>query len=161
MYKTKKTTSTKQHVSGFTIVELLIVIVVIGILAAIVIVAFNGVQSRARDSERTTEIKAIQKKLEVFFVTNGYYPNAYQMRDATYRRDTFDLNDAASRPSGGNALGYCWANTANDYCYVAYRPSPLTGDCTGAVDITEQCNRYTLSYRLESNQAVRLEIGNL
>lgn len=39
--------------SGFTIVELLIVIVVIGILAAITIVAYNGVQQRARDMTRT------------------------------------------------------------------------------------------------------------
>ena len=38
--------------TGFTIVELLIVIVVIGILAAITIVAFNGVQQRARDAQR-------------------------------------------------------------------------------------------------------------
>ena len=38
----------KKTKSGFTIVELLIVIVVIGILAAITIVAYNGIQSRAR-----------------------------------------------------------------------------------------------------------------
>ena len=53
----------KQHSSGFTIVELLIVIVVIGILAAITIVAFNGMQTRAqaakRDSDMSTYYKAI------------------------------------------------------------------------------------------------------
>ncbi len=43
-------TSVTNH-TGFTIVELLIVIVVIGILAAITIVAFNGVQSKARFSK--------------------------------------------------------------------------------------------------------------
>ena len=50
----------KQNSNGFTIVELLIVIVVIGILAAITIVAFNGVQARATD----TRIKAIASQLE-------------------------------------------------------------------------------------------------
>ncbi|RYF29318.1 MAG: prepilin-type N-terminal cleavage/methylation domain-containing protein [Chloroflexi bacterium] len=44
--------ATPSSKSGFTIVELLIVIVVIGILAAITIVAFNGVQKRAQQSKR-------------------------------------------------------------------------------------------------------------
>lgn len=49
--------------NGFTIVELLIVIVVIGILAAIVIVAFNGVQKRAQDSKRTSEVNILLKAI--------------------------------------------------------------------------------------------------
>ncbi len=60
---------------GFTIVELLIVIVVIGILAAIAIVAYNGVQQRARDSMRTSEIAGVQKALELYKVDNGSYPS--------------------------------------------------------------------------------------
>lgn len=60
---------------GFTIVELLIVIVVIAILAAITIVAFNGIQQRARDSERTSEIAAVQKALELYRADNDAYPS--------------------------------------------------------------------------------------
>lgn len=60
--------------SGFTIVELLIVIVVIGILAAITIVAYNGVQQRARDSERQSDVSAITKALELYYIDNGRYP---------------------------------------------------------------------------------------
>ena len=62
--------------TGFTIVELLIVIVVIGILAAITIVAFNGVQARAKDSTRSNDLTAIQKALELYKTDNGTYPNA-------------------------------------------------------------------------------------
>jgi len=65
MYKTK---------NGFTIVELLIVIVVIGILAAITIVAYNGIQSRARDTQRASDISVINKALELYRVNNGQYP---------------------------------------------------------------------------------------
>lgn len=50
-----------QNTRGFTIVEHLIVIVVIGILAAIVIVAFNGVQQKARDMSREADISQYYK----------------------------------------------------------------------------------------------------
>lgn len=59
---------------GFTIVELLIVIVIIGILAAITIVAYNGIQGRARDTARLSDISAIRKALEVYKGFNGEYP---------------------------------------------------------------------------------------
>lgn len=59
---------------GFTIVELLIVIVVIGVLASIVIVAYNGVQDRARDARRKSDITSVQKKIELYAVTNETYP---------------------------------------------------------------------------------------
>jgi general secretion pathway protein G len=63
---------------GFTIVELLIVIVVIGILAAIVIVAYTGVQGRARDSQRLSDMKTIMKALEIYKLNNGVYPSPNQ-----------------------------------------------------------------------------------
>lgn len=67
-------TFTRQR--GFTIVELLIVIVVIGILAAITIVAYNGVQGRAQDSRRVNDIQAIATALEAYKTVNGTYPAA-------------------------------------------------------------------------------------
>jgi prepilin-type N-terminal cleavage/methylation domain-containing protein len=48
---------------GFTIVELLIVIVVIGILAAITIVAYNGVQTRAQNAKIQSDIATIQQAI--------------------------------------------------------------------------------------------------
>lgn len=54
----------KQH--GFTIVELLIVIVVIGILAAIVIVAYNGVTNRANDNAVKSDLANLAKKIEAY-----------------------------------------------------------------------------------------------
>lgn len=61
---------------GFTIVELLIVIVVIGILAAITIIAYNGVQQRARDTQRVDAAENIRKGLELYRAVNGTYPTA-------------------------------------------------------------------------------------
>ena len=68
------TSRRKSRTAGFTIVELLIVIVVIGILATITIVAYNGIQQRARDTARKSDIATIQKALELYHIDNGGYP---------------------------------------------------------------------------------------
>lgn len=57
--------------SGFTIVELLIVIVVIGILAAITIVAYNGIQQRGRDAQRKSDLANIAKAYALYKVDKG------------------------------------------------------------------------------------------
>ena len=66
----------KKQPAGFTIVELLIVIVVIAILAAISIVAYNGIQVRARDAQRATDASSILKALEAYKAINNVYPTA-------------------------------------------------------------------------------------
>lgn len=52
-----------QSRSGFTIVELLIVVVVIGVLAAITVVAYNGVQDRAKASKAKADISNLAKAM--------------------------------------------------------------------------------------------------
>lgn len=59
---------------GFTIVELLIVIVVIAILAAITIVAYNGVSARAQYSKMQSDLLALNKAIQLYYVDNGFYP---------------------------------------------------------------------------------------
>ena len=59
---------------GFTIVELLIVIVVIGILAGISIVAYNGIQERAAKSSADSAISQVAKKVKMYALKNGSYP---------------------------------------------------------------------------------------
>ncbi len=59
---------------GFTIVELLIVIVVIGILATITVVAYQGVQNRAKTTKAATSARDILKKADVYNADNDSYP---------------------------------------------------------------------------------------
>ena len=63
----------KQH--GFTIVELLIVIVVIAILAAITIVAYNGIQQRANNSAIITGVNQTVKAISSYIAANNTYPS--------------------------------------------------------------------------------------
>ena len=60
---------------GFTIVELLIVIVVIAILAAISIVAYNGIQQRATDSRRAQDFSSIYKAILAYEIVNNGVPS--------------------------------------------------------------------------------------
>lgn len=75
--------------SGFTIVELLIVVVVIAILAAITIVSYNGITARANDSATKATVGSYQKKAEVYAADGptGKYPVA-----------STDLTSDASKP---------------------------------------------------------------
>ena len=56
----------KRSITGFTIVELLIVIVVIAILAAVSVVAYTGIQNRANDSRIRAGVKQLETALRVY-----------------------------------------------------------------------------------------------
>jgi prepilin-type N-terminal cleavage/methylation domain-containing protein len=65
----------RKSTSGFTIVELIITIVVIGILAGITIVAYSGIRVRAQNDERVAELKAWEKSFVQYkAANNGQYP---------------------------------------------------------------------------------------
>lgn len=82
MWAARKITHTNTR--GFTIVELLIVIVVIAVLAAIAIVAFNGAQARASFSRYQADMKSIVKALELYKAENGSYPVTTNQDGCTY-----------------------------------------------------------------------------
>lgn len=56
---------TQKRQTGFTIVELLIVIVVIGILAAITIVSYNGIQDRAKTSKINADMRSLTQAIDL------------------------------------------------------------------------------------------------
>ncbi len=67
--------SKTKKADGFTLVELLIVVVIIGILSIAVVVNLNGAQARARDAKRVADLMQISRAMEVYFYEYGEYPN--------------------------------------------------------------------------------------
>jgi type II secretion system protein G len=136
----------KDRQRGFTIVELLIVIVVIGILAAITIVAYNGVQARARDSQRLSDVKTIMKALEIYKINNGSYPapnstpNAAGWEVTTNGTTATNFLSALVSANGVTKIPLDPTNTgnpanlnplwnANEYEYFYYRYPAGTNSC--------------------------------
>lgn len=61
--------------SGFTLVEILIVVVILGILAAIVVPQFTNAANDARGGNLATQIRSIENQLELFRARTGQYPD--------------------------------------------------------------------------------------
>lgn len=61
---------------GFTLIELMVVIAIIGILATVVVSSLNTARAKGRDTKRISDIHQIQNALELYYNTNGVYPAA-------------------------------------------------------------------------------------
>ncbi len=139
--------SLKNKQSGFTIVELLIVIVVIGILAALVITTFNGIQQKGRDTERQTDIKAIHGQLEAYYAQNGNYPALGDIDTAAKATTLFKgLDKEALSDPQANPKTYVLVSTpaAKAYSYQVYETDGTT-NCTVAAN----CAKYILTTTTE------------
>ncbi|MDQ3008838.1 MAG: prepilin-type N-terminal cleavage/methylation domain-containing protein [bacterium] len=101
----------KRQNAGFTLVEILIVMVIIGILASLSIGSFQSSQQKARDTRRKGDINAITTALEVYRNDTGAYP----------------LNSSANKIMGCGAATECdWGEIfqdSNDTIYMAQLPT--------------------------------------
>lgn len=113
----------KLNQKGFTIIELLIVIIVIGILAAIGFVAYGNVTKSARDSDRQADASALAKKAEEYYTEEGQYPTLAQLTamDGIDDKTTTSPSGLAAI-DGGATAGTCTtaptSKATDAYCYA-------------------------------------------
>ena len=141
--------SLKKRQSGFTIVELLIVIVVIGILATLVIVTFTGIQQKARNSQRQTDINALDSHLEAYYAQTGSYPSFAVLTSSGWAGANMKGLDpeALVDPKGGNLQS--GSSDATHYGYDAKAGGAACTDTGTGTAATSNCDSFTLTATLE------------
>ena len=113
---------------AFTIVELLIVIVVIGILAAISIVSYNGIQNRARDTSVKSSASQVRTKIESWNSIKGAYPSAGDLAGGLNDPGAPEaMLDAAIEPMLSTAAAPPQAHSTNGAGTVRAVPCGTTG----------------------------------
>lgn len=114
----------KINQKGFTIIELLVVIVIIGILVALTLPNLFSAQARGRDTDRKNELKNVQQKLESYFNDNDRYPT----------------DQAAVVSDAGVAADEMQGPRSDAYTYT----------CTATSGDPATCQAYTLEATLEN-----------
>ncbi|MDB5160371.1 MAG: hypothetical protein JWO99_634 [Candidatus Saccharibacteria bacterium] len=113
---------------GFTIIELLVSIVVIGILVTIMIVSYGGIQQRSRDSERGSDTTQLKIAIEKYHSEKGQYPDVCSGGDDTDCPASTLATALAPYLSAIPHDPRNVADSATDYRYIRGSVNPPTKD---------------------------------
>jgi general secretion pathway protein G len=119
--------------SAFTLVELLLVLVILGILAAIVVPKFSGHSERAREQAARTQIQSFTTVLNNFEVDNGFFPKSLndlivQPRDAQNWHGPYLQIDSIPKDPWGNDYVYKAPGVHNPSFFDLSSGGPPGGD---------------------------------
>lgn len=132
---------------GFTLVELLVVISIIGLLSTLAVVSLSSARQKARDAKRASDVKQIQTALELYFSDQNTYPvvaAAVTLGDATHSTLSSGSSFAAAA-TGTTYMGLVPANPAPGG--TAYTYTSLTG--AGAACTASPCPNYSITFTFE------------
>ena len=145
-----------KNVSGFTIVELLVVISIIGILSTLGLISYDKIQTDARDQQRDTSVKVIGEALEKYYTDNGEYPGCTaitQAADTVTNTTLKDINIQSLRsPNAATAVTnsiQCSGTPTADNDILVYSGDASTNCTTG-----NACVQWTIQYVNESTGEV-------
>ncbi|MNQ19996.1 Fimbrial protein precursor [compost metagenome] len=127
---------------GFTIVELLIVIVIIGILAAITIVAYNGIQDRARQSKIDSDLSNIATAIK----------SAQALTGKTMNGITGNGNIGGTCTSKAAGTDLASLSKTTDTCWTAYLDALDKISVAGDTNIRNLVDPWNRPYYLDGNE---------
>jgi len=120
---------------GFTIVELLVVIVVIGILAAITIVSYTGITARANTSANKQNASSVVAAAQTYYADNSSVFPATSGTSATVLAAFVGGNGNVAKLPAGLTITNATVTSTNP-SYLSYRLKGTTGICVGYWDFT-------------------------
>lgn len=147
---------------GFTIVEIITVIVALSVLATITVTSFTSQQIKARDTAREVRASSIASALEKYFDTNGEYPspraltNNFTENTGEAVSSLLSLSDASillmpNTPTGKTNSIVSSMGTEDA---IAYEASSAVGNENCQTSPTGGCDSFTLSYKKESDNTI-------
>jgi prepilin-type N-terminal cleavage/methylation domain-containing protein len=145
----------KQNNRGFTVIELLVVIIVLCILSMFVALAYSGVQAKNRNVERHKDIDGLKSQLEAYYAESNIYPTLSDINNPTWREQNLKkvTGGTVEDPSWKDTVTACvtggkavLANAPGAKCY-SYQVTGSDGNsCNNSTNI---CAHYTLTATLE------------
>lgn len=111
---------------GFTLLELLVVISIIGILVAIGAASYTTAQQKSRDARRKGDLKAAQSAFEQYYaVTNGSYPTSCMAANNTISINVSgNIFTAVDPKNTGTSIYACTCTTGTSYSCTAQLENP-------------------------------------
>jgi len=115
---------------GFTLVEIMVVVVIIGLLAALVMPRIMGQSDQARRTAAVVQIRELEQTLDLYYLDNGFYPTTEQGIEALLEKPDTAPEPNNYRPGGylkkmpvgpwGRSYEYRCPGEHGDYDLVSY-----------------------------------------
>jgi type IV pilus assembly protein PilA len=119
--------------SGFTLVELLVVMLILGILAAIAIPTFFNQRDKARDADAKTLARTSETAMETYFTEEGNYgtvPATVEARLVEIEPTLQDADLTVSYPAGEHYQVAYDSDTGNQFMIIRHTDGTKSFDCT-------------------------------